>query len=86
MSLQEVNVVNTIDNDGTDTIPLANYNELSDVLFVLVNGIILSTNEYTVASTGLEITLTHPVNAGTEVVTRILKSIKAPLPAEGRAF
>ena len=86
MSLQEVNVVHTIEEDDTDIIPLSNYNELSDVLYVLVNGIILSTNEYTVASTGLSITLTNPVDEGTEVVTRILKSIKAPLPAEGRAF
>lgn len=88
MSLQEVNVVNTIEEDGTDTIPLANYNEFGDVLFVLVNGIILSTNEYSINYDTIipNIILTNPVDAGTEVTTKILKSVKAPLPAEGREF
>ena len=85
MNLQEVFVTTPI-TETTDTIELDNYNEHADVLFVLVNGIILDSTEYTVNNVGNEITLTHEVAPGTNVATRILKAVKAPLPAEGRAF
>jgi hypothetical protein len=85
MSLQEVFVTTPI-TETTDTIELDDYNEHADVLFVLVNGIILDSTEYSINNVGNEITLTHEVAPGTNVATRILKAVKAPLPAEGRAF
>lgn len=85
MNIQEVNVNNVI-SSTTDTIPLANYDDNHDIIFVIVNGIILDSSEYTINSIGTQITLANEVESGTNVTTRILKSVKAPLPAEGRAF
>lgn len=85
MSIQEVNVNNVI-SSTTDTIPLANYDDNHDIIFVIVNGIILDSSEYTINAIGTQITLANEVEPGTNVTTRILKSVKAPLPAEGRAF
>lgn len=85
MNIQEVNVNNVI-SSTTDTIPLANYDDNHDIIFVIVNGIILDSSEYTINAIGTQITLANEVESGTNVTTRILKSVKAPLPAEGRAF
>lgn len=85
MNIQEVNVNNVIAST-TDTVPLANYDDNHDIIFVIVNGIILDSSEYTINTIGTQITLENAVESGTNVTTRILKSVKAPLPAEGRAF
>lgn len=86
MNIQEVNHTTTIETDDTTTISLSNYNSLSDVIFVMVNGIVLNSNEYSINALDDTITLTNAVDAGTDVAVKILKAIKAPLSAEGRAF
>lgn len=86
MNIQEVNHTTTIETDDTTTVSLSNYNSLSDVIFVMVNGIVLNSNEYSINALDDTITLTNAVDAGTDVAVKILKAIKAPLSAEGRAF
>lgn len=85
MSIQEV--VNTaVVTSTTNIISLTNYDDVNDILFVFVNGIMLEAAEYSLNEICTVITLAEDVEPGTHVTTRILKSVKAPLPAEGRAF
>ena len=85
MSLQEINVNTTMSSAGY-TVAISNYNSLSDVLFVIVNGIIQDSSLYSINNTDTQITFTNELAAGTVVTTRILKSVKAPVAAEGRSF
>lgn len=85
MSLSEIVVNTTMVSSGT-TVALSNYNSLSDIIFVIVNGIIQNTSEYTISNTDDQITFASTLAEGTVVTTRILKSVKAPLAAEGRSF
>lgn len=88
MSLQDTIDTITIDED-TYTISVSNFDDQTDVIFVIVNGFI--TTDYTVNAASTELTFTNELKAGTKVTTRILKSLKAPpgsaLPyAEGSEF
>lgn len=85
MSLNEIVSNTTMASSGT-TVALANYDSLNDVIFVLVNGIMQNSNEYTISNTDDVITFASTLAAGTVVTTRILKAVKAPLAAEGRSF
>lgn len=84
MTLQEINIVEDIEED-TYTISIHDYDTVNDVIFVYVNGITLSSSDYTVNDAGITITFTNLLRTGTKVHVKILKSVKAPI-AEGRAF
>lgn len=84
MTLQEINIVEDIEED-TYTISIHDYDTVNDVIFVYVNGITLSSSDYTVNDAGIIITFTNLLRTGTRVHVKILKSVKAPI-AEGRAF
>lgn len=84
MNLSELTYTKTFESDGT-TMTISNYDSVSDVMFVEVNGISLRPSEYTVSADGTTITFGSTLVTGTTSHVRILKSIKAPI-AEGRSF
>lgn len=84
MYLNEVNIESTLESDTT-TFTISGYDNLNDVIFVYVNGITLSSSDYTINSAGTQITFTNLLRTGTKIHVKLLKSVKAPI-AEGRAF
>ena len=84
MYVNEVNIEETLESDTT-TFTISGYDKLNDVIFVYVNGITLSSSDYTVNDAGTTITFTNLLRTGTKIHVKLLKSVKAPI-AEGRAF
>lgn len=84
MTLQELNSVIEVASD-TSTITISNYDSISDVIFIDVNGLMLNSDDYSIDVTGTTVTFTNLLRTGSKVHVKILKSVKAPT-AEGSEF
>lgn len=84
MYLNEVNIESTLESDTT-TFAISGYDSINDVIFVYVNGMTLSSSDYTINDAGTQITFINLLRTGTKIHVKLLKSVKAPI-AEGRAF
>lgn len=86
MDIDEV-VTNTTISTETTEVSLGTYDSQSDIIFIIVNGYLTrETLDYTINSQGTLATFENTLEPGTKVTTRVLKSVKAPLQAEGREF
>ena len=87
VSMDMVEIVHTYDiAESTTTISISDYEGSNDIIFVMVNGIMLNPNEYTISVDNTTMTFTQTLNSGASVMIRIFKASAAPLSPEGVSF
>lgn len=85
MNMVEVNHTYNI-TETTTSITISSYDSAHDIIFVMVNGIMLNPSEYTISANNLTMTFAQALNAGAVVMLRIFKASAAALSPEGVAF